>query len=149
MWLTRDWSLLFTVFMDMHGDSERFSRMSVVELGRRRRWPVAEKVRIVEESQSGDRRASATARRYDISNSLMFKWRKAYREGRLVDVAGPPGFVPAVLVSQAGAGGSAALPERSAAGRMEVVTTTGHRIVVGADVDALALARVVAALSAL
>ncbi len=34
------------------------------------------------------------------------------------------------------------------AGRMEIVTAWGHRIIVGADVDALALARVVAALEA-
>ncbi len=31
-------------------------------------------------------------------------------------------------------------------GRMEIVTTTGRRIIVGADVDARALARVVAVL---
>jgi len=139
--------LLFTVFMDMDRDGERFSRLSVVELGRRRRWTVGQKVRIVEESLSGQRRASATARRHDIANSLLFKWRKAYREGRLVDDAGRCGFVPAVVVSPVVAGGSGALPERAAAGRMEVVTATGHRIVIGPDVDALALARVVAALS--
>jgi hypothetical protein len=42
----------------------------------------------------------------------------------------------------------ASLDEAAGSGRMEIVTTTGRRIVVGADVDARALARVVAVLEA-
>ena len=51
----------------------------------RRRWSAAEKLRIVEESFSAPRLASATARRHGISNQLLFAWRKVYREGRLGD----------------------------------------------------------------
>ena len=69
--------------MDMARDSGFAGRLPVVETGRRRRWSVAEKLRIVEESLAGRCQASATARRRDISNPLLFKWRKAYREGRL------------------------------------------------------------------
>ena len=50
----------------------------------RRRWSAAEKLRIVEESFSAPRLASATARRHGISNQLLFAWRKVY-EGRLGD----------------------------------------------------------------
>jgi len=63
--------------MDMARDSGFAGRLEVVSVGRRRRWSVEEKVRVVEESLGGHRRASATVRRYDISNSLLFKWRKA------------------------------------------------------------------------
>lgn len=133
---------MFTISMDMHRDSQQFSRLEVVDTGRRRRWALEEKIRIVEESLSGYRQASTTARRYGIPNSLLFKWRKAYREGRLVGGVAPLGFAAALLVPDAGAPAD----EAAAVGRMEIVTATGQRIMVGADVDALALARVVAAL---
>ena len=114
-------------------------RLEVVNTGRRRRWTLAEKQRIVEESFQGHRQVSATARRHDISPSLLFSWRKSLCEG---DQAGC--FVPAVVVPQQ------ALPAEhgTVAGRMEIVTATGQRIIVGADVDAAALARVVVALEA-
>src|ERR1700724_4885878 len=82
--------------MDILTDSRRVRRLDVVDTGRRRRWSDAVKLRIVEESFSGPRLVSATARHHGISNQLLFSWRKAYREGRLggcqVD-----GFVPARL----------------------------------------------------
>ena len=56
----------------------------------------------------------------------------------------PPGFARALIVPEDVSTASCA----SAAGRMEVVTATGQRILFGADVDAAALARVVAALEA-
>lgn len=45
--------------------------LSVTDTGRRRRWTDAEKFRIVEESHAAPRRAAATARRYEISRSLL------------------------------------------------------------------------------
>jgi len=82
--------------MDDLTDTRHISRLAIVDTGRRRRWSAAEKLRIVEESFSASRLASATARRHGISNQLLFAWRKAYREGRLGDIAG---FVPAVIVA--------------------------------------------------
>ena len=85
--------------MDILTDSRRVSRLEIVETGRRRRWSEAEKLRIVEESFSGPRLVSATARRHGLSKQLLFSWRKAYREGQLggcqVD-----GFVPAQIVPE-------------------------------------------------
>lgn len=63
--------------MDIH--SERVSRLEVVETGRGRRFTQAEKLRIVDESLRGNRQTSSTARRRGISNTLLFRWRKAYR----------------------------------------------------------------------
>jgi tetratricopeptide (TPR) repeat protein len=64
-------------------DTRPISRLEIVDTGRRRRWSAAEKRRIVEESFSVPRLASATARRHRPSSQLLFTWRKAYREGRL------------------------------------------------------------------
>ncbi len=124
-------------------DSFQVQRLEVVNTGRRRRWSLSEKLRIVAESLQGHRQVSATARRHDISPSLLFSWRKALREGcRRHDQE--IGFASARIVPH----GEPALDTSGAVGRMEIVTVTGQRIMVGTGVDALALARVVAALEA-
>jgi transposase len=127
--------------MDMDSDSALVSRLEVVNTGRRRRWTVEEKIRIVEESLRGSRQASATARRHDISNSLLFRWRKAWREGRLCPASLDGGFARALIVAEDDGG---AAP--SGGGRMEIVAHGGRRVIVGADVDAAALARVLGVL---
>jgi transposase len=127
--------------MDILTDSHQFSRLEVVDTGRRRRWTVAEKLRIVEESFSGPRLASSTARRYGIFPTLLFAWRKAFREGRLGGV-GAAAFVPAIIVPEA----AAATTAMAAGGRMEVMSANGRRVVVGADVGTAALLRVLDAL---
>src|SRR5882762_3816332 len=83
--------------MDDVTDTRQISRLEIVDTGRRRRWLTAEKLRIVRESFSAPRLASATARWHGISNQHLFAWRKAYREGRLGDI---PGFVPAMIVPE-------------------------------------------------
>jgi transposase len=105
--------------MDDLTDTRDISRLEIVDTGRRRRWSDAEKLRIVEESFSGPRLASATARRHGISNQLLFAWRKAYRERQLGEI---PGFVPAMIVPEqpekrSGLGGS----------RIEIVSENGRR----------------------
>ena len=113
--------------MDDVTDTRHISRLEIVDTGRRRRWSAAEKLRIVEESFSAPRLASATARRHGISNQLLFGWRKGYREGRLGDIAG---LVPATIV-----------PERPEKGtgtgcrRIEIVIANGRRVIVDCDVD--------------
>ena len=132
-----------TVLMTSDIDSHPVQRLEVVNTGRRRRWTLAEKLRIVEESFAGERQVSATARRHDIPASLLFSWRKTLcGAGR--DGAALTGFARALVVP----GKASASRGEAIAGRMEVVTATGQRIIVGADVDAAALAGVVAALEA-
>ena len=53
----------------------------ITSVQRRRRWSVAEKVEIVEETEQPGMSVSYVARRHDISPSLLFKWRRLYREG--------------------------------------------------------------------
>ena len=131
--------------MDILTDSRRVRRLEIVETGRRRRWSDAEKLRIVEESVSGPRLVSATARHHGISNQLLFSWRKAYREGRLggcqVD-----GFVPARIVSEVQSTTERAAP---ATGTLEVVTANGRRVIVDHNVDVAVLLRIMRGLETL
>ena len=78
----------------------KFERLDVVETGRRRRWSEDEKLRIVAESFSGPRLVSATARRYGISPSLLYTWRRAFRAERIGAEGSAPGFVPAMIIPE-------------------------------------------------
>jgi transposase len=127
--------------MDSVTDTRQISRLEVVDTGRRRRWSDATKLRIVEESFSGPRLVSATARRNGISNQLLFAWRKAFREGRLGEIAG---FVPALIVPEQ--------PEAAtgpACCRIEIVSANGRRVLVDYAVDVEALLRIVRGLETL
>ena len=127
--------------MDDLIDSRYISRLEIVDTGRRRRWSAAEKLRIVEESLSAPRLASATARRHLISNQLLFAWRKAYREGRLGDIAG---FVPAVMVPEQPEKGTG-----TGCRRIEIMIANGRRVIVDCDVDLKALLRIMRGLETL
>jgi transposase len=127
--------------MDSLTDNRHISSLEIVDTGRRRRWTAEEKLRIVEESFSGPRLASTTARRHGISNPLLFAWRKAYREGRLGEV---PRFVPAMI--------PAALHEKGTGPdcrRMEVVSVNGRRVVVDCNIDVETLLRIIRGLETL
>jgi hypothetical protein len=80
----------------------------------------------------------------------LFNWRRQAREGNLVaeDV---PGFVPAVIAADCPrAAAVAEMPSppaddpatRTSGGRMVIVLSGGNRVIVGNDVDATALRRV-------
>ena len=114
------------------------SRIEVVETGRRRRWTSAEKLRIVEESFSGPRLISATARRYGISRQLLLSWRKALASNHPAgeDSTGPT-FVPAIV-----APGSAQTKEAIEAGQIEIVSPRGLRVVFGPGADVEAVVRI-------
>src|SRR5712672_87044 len=126
--------------MDILTDSRQVRRLEILETGRRRRWSEAEKLRIVEESFSGPRLVSATARHHGISNQLLFSWRKAYRDGRLVGRQ-VDGFVPARIVSEVQSTRERAAP--AAASTLEIVTANGRRVIVGHDVDVAVLLRII------
>ena len=100
---------------------------------------------MVAESLAAGASVSKVAQRYGVNANLLFTWRR--REAR--DAAG--GALEALKllpVTVADEGMPAAPMAPSApAGRMEIALVGGERIVVGADVDAGALARVVKALS--
>jgi len=131
------------------------SRLDVIQTGARRRSTLEEKQRIVAESFSAPRNASATARRYGLSNGQLFTWRRLARDGRLVLDGDVPGFVPAVVVAEEPTGprASGKPPDfvtrctcGASAGRIEIVLSGARRVIVDSDVDAAALARVIGVL---
>ena len=114
--------------------------LSAADGVRRRQWNDADKVRIVEESLAGNRQVSATARRHGISRSLLTVWRRQYRTGELgggcmasfiplTVSAEPPSMVPPRL-----------MPSNPEA-RVEIALRNGRQLVVPANVDPEALAR--------
>ncbi|MFC5423103.1 transposase [Bosea eneae] len=121
------------------------SRLEIVERGGRRRFSDEAKLRIVEESYSGRRLGSATARKYAITRSQLNDWRDAARAGRL-GPASSAGFIPAVIVPEVTATTS---PPPVDGSRIEIVTSNGRRIVVDGRVDVDALLRIVRGLETL
>ena len=80
--------------------SEEVQRVEVItSVQRRRRWSVAEKIRLVEETLEPGMSVSFVARKHGLSPSLLFKWRQRMAEGgreavRADDVwSALPGFV--------------------------------------------------------
>jgi transposase len=124
--------------MASHTHNAQVERLEVVDTGRRRRWSEEEKLRIVAESLSGPRLVSATARRYGISTSLLFTWRRACRQN--TSQPSDTGFVPAVVVPDV----RPVVPAGS--GRIEIVLANRRRVIVDGSVDIAALCQLVEAL---
>jgi transposase len=115
--------------------------LSAAEAARRRPWSETDKLRIVEASFAGPRLVSGTARRHGISRSLLTTWRRQFREGTL-GADRQASFAPVLMAPEV-----ASRPEQaSGADRIEIVLGNGRRLIVGAGIDASALARVVAVL---
>ena len=124
--------------MASYTHSVHVERLEVVDTGRRRRWSEEEKLRIVAESLSGSRLVSATARRYGISTSLLFTWRRACRQS--TSQTADNGFVPAVVVPDP----RPLVP--AGFGRIEIVLANRRRVIVDGGVDIAVLSQLVEAL---
>jgi transposase len=114
--------------------------------GRRRRlWSEEEKRRIVAETLEPGASVSVVARRHDLNANMLFTWRRAFGAAGSGASEGAMTLVPATITSES----PSTLPRvpPAPAGRMEIVLAGGARVLVGADVDAAALTRVVKALS--
>ena len=106
---------------------------------RRRTWSADQKQRIIAESFAPGASVAEVARRYGLNANMLFTWRRA----DVNDVGKTVNIVP-VRVVEATPTATAIAP--GSMGRMEIVLVGGERILVGADVDATALARIVKAL---
>src|SRR3954471_1598744 len=117
-------------------NGDGFRRLEVITgVGRRRRWSLEEKARIVAESLDPATTSSAVARRYGLHASQLFTWRQQLqRSAPSAATIDGPGFVPVMLAED-----SAAPTEP--VGRMEIALgpAVGRG---GADGDAAALRRV-------
>jgi len=101
----------------------------------RRRWPVEEKCRIVEQTLKPGASVARVALAHGVNANQVFSWRRQYRQGLLVKRnAGPVNLLP-VHVSEAQGGkmyrsGSPALTA-AVAGTIQVEFPQGHVCVTG------------------
>jgi len=112
---------------------------------RRRLWSADEKRRIVAETFAPGASVSIVARRHDLNANMLFTWRRQVGAITALPAGDAVTFVPAAITAEPAATVSPA--SSVAAGRMEIVLASGDRVIVGTDVDAAALARVVKVLS--
>lgn len=71
--------------MSRHSANE-YSTVEVMTNDQRRRWPLVEKLRIVEESSRPGMSVSYVARKHGIAPNQLFRWRKLMSEGGKVAV---------------------------------------------------------------
>jgi transposase len=116
---------------------------------RRRRWGVAEKLRIVAESQQSGARVCDVAARHDVSLSLLHGWRRLAREGRL-GRSDAIDFVPVRLASSMSDVAASQAPSPSTtdqgAAAIEVVLPSGGKVLIRRDTPVAMLRAVIAGL---
>ena len=66
----------------------------ITSVERRRRYTAEEKKRIIEEGMQPDSSMSAVARKYGISPSLVFNWKRLMEKGQLTAVGSEEEVVP-------------------------------------------------------
>ena len=113
-----------------------------VRAGRKRRsWSVAEKRRIVDESLEDGASIAEVARRHGLNANQLFTWRRQFDvEPRDSDPNDLAPILPVMIVADTKASG------HGKPGQMEIILTGGERILVWADVETAALARVLKAM---
>ena len=104
---------------------------------RRRHWSADAKRKIVAEALAPGASMAEVARRNDVNPNLLFTWRRKAKGKQAAEGSGAVKLVPVIVTSET----------TPSASRMEIVLISGERILVGADADAGALARIVKALS--
>lgn len=123
---------------------------------RRRRWSVQDKLRIVGELAEPGARACDVAARHGVCESLVFTWRRQFREGILVEPQAPT-FLPVRMLEAPSSTsdlmppvppGPHAVSARPQRGLIEIELGGGRQVRVGSDVNLAALRRVLAALRA-
>lgn len=119
---------------------------------RRRRWPDAEKRRILEATLAPGVSMAEVARANGVAKSLVFAWRRQAREAASKPA---PMFLPVEIAEAAGHAARTARGDATERGRrprgtnglIEIELRDGRRVRVDAGVDADALGRVLDALA--
>ena len=121
---------------------------------RRRRWRIAEKLRIVAECERPGACLAAVARQHDVSSGLLWNWRRQARLGLLrVDLA--PNFFPVQVTDEpisrdpGQRSTSLAVPPAmptSADAQIEIMLADGTMVRAGQNVSLATLRRVLTAL---
>lgn len=132
--------------MDVNKSSLQGKRLEIVETGRRRRWSEDEKLKIVMESLQYPGQMTVTARRYGISRSQLYLWRRAFRATQAETSKPQTGFVPATIAVEPlpPARDSAPPPDP---GTIEIDFANGARMRITGAIDGATLAAALRALS--
>jgi transposase len=132
--------------MDVNKSSLQGKRLEIVETGRRRRWSEDEKLKIVMESLQSAGQMTVTARRYGISRSQLYLWRRAFRATQAETAEPQAGFVPAIIAVEPlpSAPDSSAPPDP---GTIEIDFVSGARMRVTGAIDGATLTAALRALS--
>src|ERR1700740_1014170 len=108
----------------------------------RRRWPVGEKCRIVEQTLKPGASVARVALAHGVNANQVFSWRRQYRQGLLGQKNAEPVKLLPVHVSEAQEGKASRTERRqvtaSAAGAIQVDFPKGH-VCVSGSVDGEAL----------
>ena len=129
----------------------------ITGVGRRRSWSSEEKVRLV--GEVAERGVAEVARRYEVCRSLLYRWRRQMRRGKLAAVTAAAGFVPVRIGPEVSAvretkdelPAASAAPQNTLAsaasiGLVEIVLGNGRVLRVAERIDPAVLARLAAAL---
>lgn len=116
---------------------------------KRRHYPKALKRQMVEETLAGHDSVSIVARRHDVNANQLFKWRRQYGEGLLVDEPEPHPLVPITVTPSPAAKHvpEAAIKIAPDGGSLEIILAGGHRLVVTGTVCPETLRTALAVLS--
>lgn len=108
---------------------------------RRRRFSIDYKRRIVEESLDGTDSVSVVARRHDVNANQLFRWRRLYRLGELVEPSEGSALtlLPVRLAASESPPTQPGVKGVSPPGSLEIQLAGGHRLVVRGAADAAAL----------
>jgi transposase len=107
-----------------------------------RRWSEEDKRSIVAETRAPGANISAISRRHGVAQSLVYQWRKLYPPENVA-----PAFLPVSVTAPLAP--TTAVHAPPGATVIEIELAKGRRVRVPVDVDASALARIVAALEAI
>ena len=132
--------------MDVNKSSLQGKRLEIVETGRRRRRSEDEKLKVVMESLQSPGQMTVTARRYGISRSQLYLWRRAFRATQAETAQPQVGFVPATIAVELlpSAPDSSAPPDP---GTIEIDFANGARMRVRGAINEATLAAALRALS--
>jgi transposase len=137
--------------MDTSGEAVRTDKLGR-RLGPRRRYTIAEKRAIVEETRRRGASVAEVAQRHGVNANLLFGWRRLYQQGVLREgSSGEPATLlpvkvttPTLVPSEREA---AKTPASRASGSIEIEFAGGQRLRIRGRVDRATLTRVIAALS--
>jgi len=100
-----------------------------------RRWPVAEKIRIVQESLTAGASVSLVARANDVNANQVFLWRNQFQNGLLHPAEDNSGLLPVRVTRDAAPIAKRTRPEAPATTGSILIELTSARLRIEGSVD--------------